>query len=119
MQLLTDELRAQLPALYEQEKKSNPTIYAKFFTPDSSWTWYVMEGEQEEDDFLFFGYVNGHCLEAGYFSLKELESVRGPNRLPIERDLYFEPAPWSEVKKRERIEAEPEEVQEGCGCMNR
>ena len=103
MRLLTDELRAQLPALYAQDGATDMTIHARFFTPDSNWTWYVAEGQQEDDDFIFFGYVNGHCLEAGYFSLKELESVRGPWGLPIERDLHFEPAPWSEVKKRERL----------------
>lgn len=108
MQLLTDELRAGLPALYAQESVTDTLIHAKFFTPDSNWKWYVAEGQQEDDDFLFFGYVKGHCLEAGYFSLNELESVRGPMGLPIERDLYFEPAPWSEVKCREGLEDRPE-----------
>lgn len=104
MQLLTDELRAQLPALYAQNGATDMTINAKFFTPDSSWTWYVAEGQQEDDDFIFFGYVNGHDLEAGYFSLKDLESVRGPWGLPIERDLHFEPGPWTEVKRREGLD---------------
>ena len=40
---------------------------------------------------IFFGLVSGFELELGYFSLSELESVRGPLGLPIERDLYFEP----------------------------
>lgn len=104
MQLLTDELRAEIPALYAQDGVTDTMIHAKFFTPDSNWKWYVAEGQQEDDDFLFFGYVKGHCLEAGYFSLNELESVCGPMGLPIERDLYFEPAPWSEVKRREGLE---------------
>lgn len=108
MQRLTDELRAQFPALYAQNGVKDLVIHARFFTPDSSWTWYVAEGQQEDDDFLFFGYVNGHFLEAGYFSLKELESVRGPWKLPIERDLYFEPGPWTDVKRRERLKTEPE-----------
>src|SRR5689334_18999363 len=98
MQLLTEELRAQLPALYAQTGITDMVIHIRFFTPDSNWTWYVAEGQEDEDDFTFFGWVNGHCLEAGYFSLKELQSVRGPMKLPIERDLFFEPAPWSEVK---------------------
>jgi hypothetical protein len=79
--------------------------YAKFFTPDSSWTWFVTEGQEDEDDFTFFGYVKGHCLELGYFSLKELQAVRGPLKLPIERHLHFAPAPWSEVKRREGLAA--------------
>ena len=105
MQLLTDELRAQLTKHYAQEGNKDPTVYAKFFTPDSNWTWYVTEGEPTENDFVFFGYVIGFVGEWGYFSLNELESVRVPPfNLPIERDLYFKPGPWSEIKKRERIE---------------
>jgi hypothetical protein len=40
--------------------------------------------------------------EWGYFVLSELESARGPLGLPIERDLYFEPAPFTKVMARER-----------------
>jgi len=35
--------------------------------------------------------VSGLEVELGYFSLSELESVKGPLGLPIERDLFFEP----------------------------
>ncbi len=35
-------LAAELPALYSQEGIADPTVRAKFFTPDSSWTWYVI-----------------------------------------------------------------------------
>jgi hypothetical protein len=105
MELLTDELRAELPPLYAQEGCDDPMVYIKFFTPDANWTWFVTEGELDEDgkEFLFFGYVNGLCLEAGYFSLDELQSIRGPLKLPIERDVQFSPALWSEVQQRERI----------------
>jgi hypothetical protein len=108
MQLLTNELRAKLPKLYAQEDNTNPTVYIKFFTPDAAWTWYVTEGQEEDHDFTFFGYTHGHCLEAGHFSLRELLSTRGPSGLAVERDLHFDPAPRSEVKKRERLEGHPE-----------
>ena len=101
MKLLTDELRAVLPPLYAQENTKDPMVYAKFFTPDSSWTWYVTEGSAEEHDFIFFGYVIGLEREWGYFSLIELESVRGPLGLPIERDLYFEPKRFGELQQGE------------------
>jgi Protein of unknown function (DUF2958) len=97
MKLLTDELRAQLPALYAQEGVSDPIVYAKFFTPWTSWTWYITEGSPEEDDFIFFCYVIGQEREWGYSSLRELESIRGPGGLTIERDLHFTPKPRSEV----------------------
>jgi len=38
-----------------------------------------------------FGLVSGFEVELGYFSLSELEGVRGPMRLPIEQDLYYQP----------------------------
>ncbi len=104
MELLTEELRADLPPLCRQEHVPDPTVHVKLFTPDSSWTWFVTEGRPEAGDFLFFGYVVGHEEEWGYFCLSELESARGPLGLPIERDLYFEPGPISEVLNRFRSE---------------
>lgn len=97
MELLTDELRARLPALYSQETEPDAMIYAKFFTPWTGWTWFVTEGSKQEDDFIFFGYVIGLESEWGYFSLNELESIRGPAGLTIERDLYFTPKHTSEI----------------------
>ena len=104
MKLLTQEIRRQLPALYAQEGKGGKaTALVKYFTPSSSWTWYVVEGEpvldesQKEIDFQFFGLVDGHERELGYFNLSELESVRGPMGLPIERDLYWKPKTLEEI----------------------
>jgi hypothetical protein len=104
MQLLTEELRASLPPLYAQDGNKNPVVHAKFFTPDSNWTWFITEGGPEGDDYIFFGYVIGHEEEWGYSALSDLESVRGALKLPIERDLYFTPGPWSEVIARYRKE---------------
>jgi hypothetical protein len=104
MQLLTDEVRAALPVLYSQEQVKDPIVRVKFFTPWSNWTWYATEGGPEGEDFIFFGYVIGFESEWGYFALSELSSVQGPLGLAIERDLYFTPAPISEVLKRERRE---------------
>ncbi|HUQ85365.1 MAG TPA: DUF2958 domain-containing protein [Candidatus Limnocylindrales bacterium] len=102
MELLTVELKEKLPALYAQEKERDPLVYIKFFDPTGSWTWYATEGEEADDDFLFFGYVVGHDSELGYFTLSQLRSakkgVSGILSLPIERDLYFKPCRLSEVK---------------------
>src|SRR3982750_4746120 len=78
MELLPAELRASLPALYTQEKNRDPTVHLKFFTPDSNWTWFATEGEAQEDDFLFFGYVCVFEEEWGYFVLSELSEAPGP-----------------------------------------
>jgi hypothetical protein len=87
MKLLTKALEARFSALGRQESKGDEAIVvAKYFHPLSSWTWYATEYDPEER--MFFGLVDGHEREWGYFSLDELEqtTVRG---LGIERDLYF------------------------------
>lgn len=88
MMLLTQEIRRKFPPLYATEIKDpkDIPIIAKFFTPDSSWTWYATEFDGED---TFFGYVVGHEKEMGYFSLAELKSARGKMGLPIERDRWF------------------------------
>ena len=103
MELLPVELRKTLPPLYSQESCPTPIVHVKLFTPDSSFTWFVTEGaEQEEGDWLLFGFVIGLEEEWGYSLLSELASVRGPLGLAVERDLWFQPGPIDEVLRRER-----------------
>ena len=104
MKLLTKKIREQLPPLYAQDEKGGRAIaYVKFFTPSSSWTWYATEGEPVKDDqgnetdYHFFGLVEGLEKELGYFSLRELEGVRGPLGLPVERDLHWRPKTLAEI----------------------
>ena len=104
MKLLPKEIRETLPPLYAQDGKGGrAVVYVKYFTPSSSWTWYATEGEPildesgKEVDFKFFGLVDGHEKELGYFVLSELEEVRGPMGLPIERDLHFKPKTLEEI----------------------
>jgi hypothetical protein len=89
MPLLTDDLRARLPPLYSQEAEPEPLVRARFRLPGSTWAWYVIEGEPQGDDYLFFGFVCGHESELGYFLLSGLEAVRSPLGAPVEHDLTF------------------------------
>ena len=96
-ELLDVESREKLPPLYTGEERGlDAMAQVKFFTPDSNWTWYASEFDGED---IFFGLVSGFELEFGYFSLKELEEVRGPLGLPIERDLHFEPKTLKELQE--------------------
>ncbi|MCP4707035.1 MAG: DUF2958 domain-containing protein [Planctomycetes bacterium] len=104
MKLLPKEIREQLPHLYAQDGKGGKAlVYTKYFCPSSPWSWYVLEGEPVLDDaeneieFRFFGLVDGHERELGYFMLGELEEVVGPLGLPIERDLYWRPQTLEEI----------------------
>ncbi len=102
MMLLTQAIKKKLPALYSQENNPDPNCVVKFFTPDSSFTWYITEGsEQENGDWLFFGKTVSHMCpdgELGYVVLSELQSAKGPLGLSIERDKYFGEHPLSECK---------------------
>ena len=103
MKLLTKENRNKLPALYEQEGKGYESIaYVKFFTPDSSWTWYATEFDGED---TFFGLVDGLEIEFGYFSLAELTDLKGPLNLSIERDKWFKPTPLKEIDRKYLLKA--------------
>jgi len=89
MKLLSAEILKRLPKLYSQENEPNPKIIVKYFHPLSNWTWYVTEGEKQEDgDWLFFGLVDGHEKELGYFLLSQLKGVK-VRGLGIERDMHF------------------------------
>jgi hypothetical protein len=90
MTLLTPEIRLALPPLYSTNSIA-PIVICKFFTPWAKWAWYVVEGqpskeECKSEDFEFFGFVDGFGKELCSFLLSELETIKGPCGLKIERD---------------------------------
>jgi len=96
MELLPKDVQDKLPPLHSQEGKGwDAIVQVKFFTPTSNWTWWATEYDPETR--TFFGLVEGFERELGYFSLDELEAVRGPFGLGVERDLYWDPKPLKEV----------------------
>jgi hypothetical protein len=96
MKLLTKAIEKKLPALYSTEEKGDEAVaQVKFFALGSSWTWYATEFDGED---TFFGLVDGFEKELGYFSLKELESVKFLGIQGIERDINWEPRKLSELK---------------------
>lgn len=59
MELLPKEIADRLPPLYSQEEQGDNAIaQVKFFTPWTSWTWYISECDPVER--LCFGVVVGH-----------------------------------------------------------
>ena len=101
--LMTKELIDRVPKLYETEETPSAEKFAqvKFFSPYSSWTWYVVEFDGVD---TFFGLVDGHEVEWGYFSLSELASVGlfGDTVPAVERDCSFQPTPILEIEKQAR-----------------
>ena len=87
MKLLTQAIRDRIPKLYEQDGKGNDAqVHVKFFDPSGGWTWYATEFDGVD---TFFGLVDGFEKEIGYFSLSELQSIKGRFGLGIERDMHF------------------------------
>jgi hypothetical protein len=100
MKLMTKEIERKARAQYAKGSElEGQMIVAKFFDPQGSWTWYLMNQDPNEPDYLW-GIVSGFEVEMGSFSLSELQSVRGRFGLGIERDLYFHPIPAKEAWDR-------------------
>ena len=69
--LLPAWLAATVPPLYATEGEADPTVHAKLFTPDSSWTWYLTEYSPVAPDgtpCMAFGLACGQEDELGYIS---------------------------------------------------
>ena len=95
--LIPKDLLEQIPHLYDTERNLNPICYVKLFTPDSVFTWFIIELSIDED--TCYGFVKGFESELGYFSLKELESIKGALGLGVERDTSFTPTSLAIVRK--------------------
>ena len=92
----TDEERAQLLANGQASKNSQGGIdhqpVVKLFTPDAQATWLLSE-LYPDDPTIAFGLCDlGQGFpEMGDVSITELEALRGPVGLPVEKDLHFTP----------------------------
>jgi len=95
MMLLTKANRKALKPLYATDGDADALFTVKFFT--GSATWFAKEFDGVD---TFFGYVDlgMGCAELGYFSLSELQAVRGTFGLPVERDRYYTPQTLSELQ---------------------
>jgi hypothetical protein len=99
--LIPEFILENIPDLYETERSINPICQIKLFTPDAQWTWYIIEFSKE-DKSTCYGYVQGFESELGYFSLMEIEEVRGALGLKVERDISFKPTALAIIRKSSR-----------------
>lgn len=97
MKLMTKALEARFAKVGRQEALGeDAVVIAKFFHPMSSWTWYATEFDEATQ--TFFGLVDGHEEELGYFSLTEMAEVK-VRGLGVERDLYWTEKPLRACRK--------------------
>lgn len=98
MKLVTKKIEKELAKypLYSQDSKGNEAVsICKFFL--QGFTWYVLEAQKNGSDYEFFGIVDGLDKEYGYFTLSQLQSLRGRWGLTVERDMHFKPTKVSEI----------------------
>ena len=93
MNLLTDEIKElfkQYPLYSQDGKGMDSVVLVKYFNPCGAGTWLITEAEEQENgDWLLFGYCHIFCWEFGYLLLSELQNLKLPFGLKIERDLYI------------------------------
>lgn len=89
--LLTHELlthlrrNADLSAIAEKDHR--PVV--KLFTPDAQATWLFTELSADGDTLFGLCDLGNGSPELGYASLSEIQALRGPLRLLVERDRHF------------------------------
>ncbi|MDG5490605.1 DUF2958 domain-containing protein [Psychroserpens sp. SPM9] len=102
MKLITKELQQRFKEIGDQSETRDPLFIAKFFDPCGSGTWYASEYDPEAN--VCYGYVTGLFEdEWGSFSIDELEELKLPFGLGIERDIAFKEIPSSHIIQKDRI----------------
>ena len=96
MKLLTKEIEDKLlahPYGSQDGLGGKAKVIAKFFNPTGVGTWLITEGNKlENGDYEMFGYCHlgdDEMAELGYVYLSQLESLKLPFGLSVERDLYM------------------------------
>ncbi|MBK1967808.1 MULTISPECIES: DUF2958 domain-containing protein [Brevundimonas] len=97
MILLTPDLRDRLranaaanaAAQAEGRPEPDPVPVVKLFSPVGAATWLATELDEDGDTLFGLADLGFGTPELGSFSLSEIESVRLPFGLAIERDLHF------------------------------
>ena len=92
MKLMTKEIEKNLrksPIYSKDGQGKKAKVVVKYFNPMGAGTWLITEGNQlDNGDWELFGYIYIHEWEWGYVLLSELQSIKLPWGLGIERDLY-------------------------------
>ena len=91
MILIPDDIRAQLLANGAGRPGDDTMPVVKLFSPIGAATWLLTEMAADGDTLFGLADLGMGCPELGTVGLAELEALRLPFGLRIERDLYFAP----------------------------
>lgn len=93
MKLLTKAIEKKLmkyPIGSQDGKAMDAKVIVKYFNPTGAGTWLITEGDKREDgDWILYGYCKITDAEWGYVMLSELQDLKLPMGLTIERDLWI------------------------------
>lgn len=82
--------------LYSQEHIEDKKVILEIFIPHQNMYWLILEGNRENDDFIFFGYCHITDSEYGYVSFNELYNLD----YSLEFNYYKEPISLNELKAK-------------------
>ena len=104
--ILETEALSSYPLYSQDAKKKDAMCIAVFYLGNIRW--YIMEGQQEGNDFTLYGIVAGlQETEYGYQSATEMASITydaseyGLGTLRIEQDKDFKPCKLADIKDEE------------------
>jgi hypothetical protein len=97
MQLLNAQILQSLPRL-NANGGEDPMVHLKYYGPDSAMIWFACEGQPERGGCRFWGIrIDPNESHWTYFTLRELEDIRGPEGERVRRDETFAPRPLSQL----------------------
>ena len=102
---MTKKIKEQAEKQYDLGSDMKQKVVAKYFDPVGSWKWFLMNMDKDGD--YCWGIVEGNEVEMGSFSMRELEDMKRPFGLGIERDTSFKPIRakdvWDRLNRGEHV----------------
>lgn len=97
--LFTAAVNKQLANQYKYGSDlSKQKVVTKIFNPYGEGRWYLLNSDPNDPDYIWAIVTMYGNVEIGSVSRRELESLRlTPFRLPLQRDIYFDPINAEEV----------------------
>lgn len=95
MELLTREEKKRIPPFEMTQDTTDPLVSVLLHMPTLDWTWYVIEyGGKNE----VFALEERERAKWGFYSLEQLEDLRGPFGLRVQQVQRYRPMPLSAAR---------------------
>lgn len=78
----------EIPKIYEQQRASSKSFFARYYVENSDWEWLILEYSKLQR--LFFGLVKPENTFR-YFTLEELNKIQMNYGVTIELENYLLP----------------------------